>query len=360
MNGEYVDTLVAVSGCDSVRKLNLTVQPLPVGNISVVGNRNIICDGSSVVLAGSGGERYQWFLNGAAIPGATSAFLEATRPGTYSLELISPFGCKNQTTSNPVLTVLQKPTVDFSLPFGCVGTLLTFNNLSQLSSSDPVRYDWDLGGGVTTTENSPNYIYDKGGSYDVKLTVTPLLCPQLAESIVKSIVIESPRAGIRYPDVNTLMNTNTNLSARSSGDSYFWQPSAGLNNFRIMNPIFNYNKETEYTIDIRTLAGCKTVDTLRVRMFNTSDLYVPEAFTPNGDGVNDRLDVFLVGIKELVFFRVFNRWGQLMFETNNAMQRWDGKYRNTVQPLETYVWVAEAIANDGRVIKKRGQTVLIR
>ena len=90
------------------------------------------------------------------------------------------------------------------------------------------------------------------------------------------------------------------------------------------------------------------------------DIKVPRAFTPNNDGINDKLDVFLNGIVKLIFFKVFNRWGQLLFETNDPAQLWDGTFKGIPQPLETYVWIAEGLGDDGSSIVRRGQTILIR
>ena len=93
-------------------------------------------------------------------------------------------------------------------------------------------------------------------------------------------------------------------------------------------------------------------------IFAEEDIEVPDVFTPNGDGHNDKLQIFLVGMKQLTLFRVFNRWGQLLFETTDPSQQWDGRYQGKLQPTETYVWTAEGISNRGKKIMKRGQTIL--
>jgi gliding motility-associated-like protein len=95
-------------------------------------------------------------------------------------------------------------------------------------------------------------------------------------------------------------------------------------------------------------------------IFKQIDIIAPKGFTPNGDGHNDKLQFFLLGIDQLNFFRVFNRWGQLMFETTDPYQFWDGKYKGIDQPLETYVWMAQGRGRDGKTIVRRGQTILIR
>ncbi len=104
------------------------------------------------------------------------------------------------------------------------------------------------------------------------------------------------------------------------------------------------------------------MDTQLVKINARKGIYVPKAFSPNGDGINDRLYPILVGIQQLYYFRVYNRWGNLIFETNsgNPASGWDGKYKGLLQPVETYTWVAEGIDIDGIIIKKSGNTILLK
>jgi gliding motility-associated-like protein len=91
-----------------------------------------------------------------------------------------------------------------------------------------------------------------------------------------------------------------------------------------------------------------------------SDIFVPKAWSPNKDGKNDALYPMPVCIRELKFFRVFNRWGQLVFETNILYQGWDGIFKGQPQVMDVYTWTLEAIGEDGKVHKKAGNSVLIR
>lgn len=194
----------------------------------------------------------------------------------------------------------------------------------------------------------------------VNVVVTPFDrfgCKDTLSTLVK--VRSSAIPGMRYPTVYTGMNVNTQLKARGIGSSYQWLPQSGLNDNNRIDPIFNFNKDVEYLIRILNTNGCQTLDTLNVLVEDEADIFVPDAFSPNGDGRNDKLEFFLRGIKSIHFW-VFNRWGQLMFETTNPSQKWDGVFNGKPQPLETYVWIAEGTTYTGRVIRKRGQTVLIR
>ena len=127
---------------------------------------------------------------------------------------------------------------------------------------------------------------------------------------------------MRNPTVLVAPNTAVQLSARDLGVGYTyqWYPPVGINFGDIKNPTFNYNEQTQYTITLTPPDGtCPTVDTLLVtldRTTPTSALNVPNAWSPNGDGHNDRLYPLTINMKELKYFRVYNRWGQLMFETH--------------------------------------------
>jgi gliding motility-associated-like protein len=139
-----------------------------------------------------------------------------------------------------------------------------------------------------------------------------------------------------------------------------WQPNTGLNSSTISNPIFNHIREQEYKINISTIEGCIVVDTLQVRIFREKEIYVPKGFTPNGDVSNDLLIPRLVGIEQLIYFKVFDRWGQLMYQTTRAGEGWDGTFKGVKQPMESYTWIAEGRDIDGQIIKRTGATILLR
>jgi gliding motility-associated-like protein len=91
-----------------------------------------------------------------------------------------------------------------------------------------------------------------------------------------------------------------------------------------------------------------------------ADLFVPKAWTPNNDGHNDRLYPLTVNIRELKYFRIFNRWGQMVFETNAIGIGWDGMFKGQKQVIDVYTWTAEAIGDNGQIIKRSGNSALIR
>ncbi|MDE3124699.1 MAG: gliding motility-associated C-terminal domain-containing protein [Bacteroidota bacterium] len=178
----------------------------------------------------------------------------------------------------------------------------------------------------------------------------------------KSIGIESPEAGIRMSPVNVISGSNATLNARqlSNVSGYSWSPSTGLSNSLIGSPTVNINQEQMYYISINKLSGCVTTDTLLVRVFAGWDIFVPNVFSPNGDGINDILNVNLVGVKRLHYFRIYNRWSKKVFETSDAGQGWDGRVNGVLQPMATYVWIAEGVDNNGQTVRKEGSVTLLR
>lgn len=359
-SGDYKVVFTNGNGCTTISQIfTITINPLPVATINIP-SQNFICDLQPVLLSTTySGLSYQWFLDGGIIPNANQSSYNAVSSGNYTLQVTSNAGCTSLATGVITLKKYKKPDVDFNFVTGCnIPTI--FNNLSDTSMSGQVNWLWNFGDGTQSTLYNPTHTYSNGSNYTVTLTATSLKCPTLSSLSNQFITIPISPAGIRYRTIDALINTNTLLDARAGATSYLWSPSIGLNLNNIQSPIFNHNAQVEYLITLNYPGNCVTVDTLLVRVQRAINISVPTAFSPNGDHHNDYLDIFLIGIKELRFFRVFNRWGQLLFETNDVRQLWDGTYKGKRQPAETYVWIAEGIDVDGKTVIRRGQTILLR
>jgi gliding motility-associated-like protein len=126
------------------------------------------------------------------------------------------------------------------------------------------------------------------------------------------------------------------------------------------NTIAAISKEQQYTVAISVASGCITVDTVLLKVFVANDLLVPNIFSPNNDGQNDKLFVNLVGVKTLQYFRVFNRYGKKIFETANLAEGWDGKLNGVPQPVDTYMWTASGLTKEGALVYREGTITLVR
>jgi gliding motility-associated-like protein len=173
-------------------------------------------------------------------------------------------------------------------------------------------------------------------------------------------------------DTAVVLNQPLQLLASSNydGDStgisvqYTWLPSSYLNNPSIANPIALFNSSIDsiqYTVKATTSSGCIGTDNFWVRIFKTGpDIFIPSAFTPNNDNKNDILKPIPVGITDLLYFNIYNRWGQLIFTTHQIGEGWDGNFNGTMQPAGAYVYTAAGIDFTGKRIDKKGTVVLIR
>ncbi|MFN5422223.1 MAG: T9SS type B sorting domain-containing protein [bacterium] len=147
----------------------------------------------------------------------------------------------------------------------------------------------------------------------------------------------------------------------SGGYHYSWEPPAFLDNSAIQDPVARLNDDMKYVVKVSTIEGCFAYDTVKVKIYKTPpEIFVPTAFTPNGDGLNDLLKPIPVGISSLEYFKVYNRYGELIFSTTEIGKGWNGIYKGRDQGNESFVWQAQGIDYLGNTVVRKGQTTLIR
>jgi len=161
-------------------------------------------------------------------------------------------------------------------------------------------------------------------------------------------------------DTAVVINQPLQLNA-SGGSFYQWLPSLGLSNPNINNPIATLSSDYSYYLRVSTPEGCAAVDTINIHVFQTNpDIFVPTAFTPNNDKLNDYLVPLPVGIEQFDFFKVYNRFGQLIFSTTEVGKGWDGKIDGKEQSTATFVWYVQGTDYTGKKIFKKGTSTLIK
>ncbi len=187
-------------------------------------------------------------------------------------------------------------------------------------------------------------------------------CPKPVTDTVTVVVIP-PVQVFAGNDTNIVTGQPLQLQA-TGANTYQWSPATGMNNSNIANPVVTLPDEVEevtYEVKGTTTQGCTSVDSINVYQFKTiPQIFVPSAFTPDGDGINDILKPIVAGIKRFENFSVYNRLGQLLYTTASEGQGWDGNYKGARQPPGTYVYVAAAIDYLNRHLVKKGTVVLIR
>ena len=142
---------------------------------------------------------------------------------------------------------------------------------------------------------------------------------------------------------------------------YSWISDPTLSCDTCLHPWASPLQTTEYVVQIQDTVGCDQI-TLKVLIIVNDEVKVavPEAFSPNEDGINDLLFVQGVGIKELLEFRIYNRWGELVFETSDLEEGWDGNYRGEPQDIGSFVYVARVKSYSDREVVRKGSFSLLR
>lgn len=150
----------------------------------------------------------------------------------------------------------------------------------------------------------------------------------------------------------------------SGGDGYVWSPPTGLTNTIINNPLALLNGNIDsirYTVRVTDEMGCLDSASILVKIFRTNpQIFVPTGFTPNGDGRNETVRPIGVGIDKIEYFRVYNRWGQLVFSTTINGHGWDGRIGGRLQSNNTFVWLVKAVDYTGKQVFQKGTVTLIR
>jgi gliding motility-associated-like protein len=305
--------------------------------------------------------RYRWDFGGLGSSSQRDANYSFPRSGQYTVKLVVNTNdvCADSTTA--MVTIYPNPVPQFEATATCIGSPFVPANTTNENIGSPVRYTWKYGNETVSTNRSPApKVFASPGSVSITLSVSSDQCPTPLQTLTKTLKVESPAPPRRYTAAFAVKGVPLQLEARKIGVAVQWQPAAQLSNSTINNPVFNGSNEQDYTIVLTTAGGCTTVDSLLVQIVQKADIQVPTAFTPNGDGLNDLLRPVPMGVAEIRYFRVFNRYGEVVYESRNGRPAWDGTHRGIPQASQTVVWMVEGVGLDGSVITKRGTSVLVR
>ncbi len=231
---------------------------------------------------------------------------------------------------------------------------------AQLNASGGSIYSWSPTAFLTAA-NIPNPLSVKPTD-NVRYIVTVrdvLGCPKpIKDTMILSVAKIKAQAGPR--DTSVVLRQPLQLNA-SGSINYSWTPINWLSNPLISNPIALPQNDIEYVVRVSNNAGCFDTDSIRVHVFKVNpDLFIPNAFTPNGDGNNDIFRPIPIGMKSVDLFRVYNRWGQMLYSGTGNGSGWDGKFAGKPQEAATYVWYAEGVDYTNKRIKRKGSVILIR
>lgn len=365
-SGTYHAVLFGGFGCRvNTTKKQITITSIPIASFGVNAPKQCLLSNKFIFQNNStnafGAMQYKWIMGDGYETNTKDFTYTYDKAGIYNIKLIVSSNTICADTFPMQITVYQNPIADFSAPPICINLPVEIINKTLDNVGSPINYLWTFANGQTSTLHTPpSPTYATPGKYDLSLLVSSTQCPLPGHTLKQKISIDKPSSAVRYPFEYAVKNIPLDLHARDFGEFVLWKPAFNLDNAASFNPIFKGDVDKEYIIDITTKTKCITSDTQFVKIVKDIAIHVPSAFTPNGDGKNDFLKPIIFGIKKLNYFRIFNRIGELMYETNTNRQGWDGSYKGTKQDAQTFVWMVEVLAGDGNIYTNKGTTILLR
>ena len=359
--GNFINTLSIQDsdGCSTSVSKTVIVHPLPVVSIS---DDKIICRDSSTQLLASGAISYNWISpnNNLSCLDCPDPLATPLQDIIYKVEGISALGCKGYDSVTVKVFQPYKISLESKSDSLCLGKTI------QLKAFGAPMYSWSPETGLSAT-NISNPFASPTTSTTYKLVGFDSLGCFKDSLEVPIIVLDSPSVNAG-PDLILSAGTTGNIQATASTDvvSYQWSPSTGLSCNDCPNPTVTAGGNMTYTIRVRNSAGCVTEDEVKVIVTcNEANLYIPNTFTPNSDGMNDVFYIRGKGVYAVKSFRVFNRWGELLFERkdvtpNDPSQGWDGTFKGSIALTDTYIYQVEVMCSNTEVLKYNGTISLIR
>lgn len=356
--GQYQVKVKDVNGCLSTTVLVDITPSFGVGIIALPTNST--CGFANGIITANpigGVAPFQYSINGGTTY-QTSNIFTGLLAGLYTINIKDGNNCLNTSQQITVSNTAGANVTATSANATC-GFANGKITATAIGGTPPFQYS--INGGTTfqsfnvfTNLAPTNYtvtIKDATGCINnttISVSNTPIPILQVFAGRDTSVVIFQPL------QLNALDINNTGFV------SYTWSPTFGLNRPDIKAPTAILDKDFAYEVIATTADGCIATDSIKIKVTYTSEIYVPSAFTPNGDGKNDVLRPKLIGIKELKYFAIYNRYGVLIYKSNNENQGWDGFIKGAAQNTGTFVWMAEGVDYLGRTIFRKGTSMLIR
>lgn len=355
--GTFAVTLIATnaSGSGSLTKTGyIIVNPAPVAN---AGPDGAICVGQQTTLLGSGGASYNW--NPGNLTGSSVVVTPAVTT-TYTLTVTDANGCTGTDQVTITVSTCTVPVAALSASANaiCESTCINF---TDMSTGAPTGWSWSFPGGtpLTSTQQNPgNICYNLPGIYPVTLIVTNAFG---SDTIVMTNFVDvgaqpTVDAG---PYTTIAIGNSTQLNATGGTGSWSWSPAFGLSSTNTQNPTASPTVTTTYTVTFTDSYGCTGSDTVTVDVIEHYSIFVPSAFSPNGDNANEILFVRGAGIKTLEFM-VFDRYGEKVFESTSINDGWDGTFRGKPMNTGIFVYVVKAEFYNATSKTLKGDVTLVR
>ena len=370
ITGNYWAQLQQFGCTDSTATIPFAIHAVPLPSFTLSSDTGCVTNHSFVFTNGSSVSdgsalSYLWKFGDGSAQTVTDAVKTFLTVGNYTVKLIatSSFGCKDS-TNNSIVHVLPNGNADFTWDSICTNRPVYFYNLSNEKGSALVKYNWTFnnGGPGSTIKNPLPVLYNTVGQTNVTLILTALGCENDPDSITRRVQVNVQKPGISYRTITVPQGSSQFIHVRDSiGTIFNWKPLVQLKRYDTRyTEFYATGNDVKYLIDISDIHTCVTTDTMLIQILKKPGFYLPTAFTPNGDGLNDEVQPYLIGMKGLKSFSVFNRWGNLIFSTTTYGKKWNGKSQGVDQDPGVYVWIVEFYNSDNNKVTEKGTITLIR
>ena len=309
-----------------------------------------------------GGFSYFWDFGDKNSPADTSTDFEPTYiypdTGVYTVKLIVN---KNTTCSDSISRIVKVYPVFRALynydGLQCPGSPISFTDKTS-STYKPIDYwQWNFGDGDTTSVENPIHTYEIGGDYKVVLISKNV--KGCTDTMLRQIQIDKfrPYAG---NDTTIVKGEHIQFDPQG-GTQYIWSPSTNLDD-PVGDPIGYYPDTGRYMYNVHVTSayGCEGDASIHVWVVDHGSYFIPSGFSPNGDGKNDQFKPLGVGYRKINYFRVFNRWGQQVFRSNDFSHGWDGTINGKRADIGTYFWMLSLEDRNGKDVNLKGDVTLLR
>lgn len=367
-SGSYWAQITQTGCTDSTSSVPFLLHVLPVAGYTPLVDTGCVTSNSRLYTNTSastdGAMTYVWKFSDGDILQTLDATKTFANLGAYTIELVTTtqYGCKDSISG--VVNIFPNGIPDFIWDSICTNRPMLFTNLSEENASPQVNYTWTFnnGGPVSTLKDPLPVTYPTPGKVDVTLELVAIGCANDPKTITKKVLVNEAVPAVRYRDLTVPLGSSRFIHVRDTvGDIYNWRPQIQLSSYTTpYTEFFSTSDDVLYFIDITDEHTCVTTDTMQLYVLKKPGLYLPTAFTPNGDGLNDDIKPYIVGLKTLKSFTVFNRWGNMVFQTSTYGRAWDGKSGGQDQAAGVYVWTIEFVTSDNRLVTEKGFITLIR
>ncbi|MFM2016902.1 MAG: hypothetical protein RL007_558 [Bacteroidota bacterium] len=350
--GSYTVTVTDFYGCTSTASVVIT-EPSML-NVQANANPTVVCEGSPVQLsanAGGGVPAYTYSWQPIAASGATQTITPASSQ-VYTVTVTDANGCTTTATTSVTVNPMPTPVTAADITSGCAPLCLTFTDASSVTTGTITGWLWDFGDNTTSTQQNPVlHCYNTPGNYTVVLTVTTSAgCTQTVTMANYISVYAMPVAAFGAGPLPTTVLNPTITFTDSSQNASSWLWSFGdLNNSSStdQNPSFTYPDADCYMVvlEVTSADGCQDTATMPVCIDPDVTIYVPNTFTPDGNGLNDEFIPVTIGIDPDQYeLWIFDRWGNMIFYSDELNEGWDGRVQGhaDICQQDTYVWKIKA------------------